>query len=156
MASTVTTKVKLNVKATLAHSVGTASNINNIHQFLQQTASLTAGTGDRACDLVYTLSKTMTATTDTIDIDGATLENVVGETVTMVTVNLIAISNTGSTNNIEVVADVNSTDTVTAILHPGADLVWTSPSNSDTSLGNITVEGTSGDTYTILVLGQSA
>jgi hypothetical protein len=145
--------VNLNTKGILTRTIGNAD-MNSSHIFTSQTTEYTNGTSTAQVDAIYTVTNTMAGAADTIDLNGGTLEDVNGVTVTFDTIRLISIKNTGSID-IDISVDLGGSTTVAAEIHAGCDMVWSSPSNVQGTCGDATINGAAGAVYTFEVWGLS-
>ena len=110
--------------------------------------------------LAYSLGSTaITGTENVIDLNGGTLADAGGNTITFDRIHAVAIYSDDATNAemTAVIADVNTANEDTTVqVRPGGCFYWYAPLGSDAGIGDITITGTATDTYQVFVIGDVA
>lgn len=138
--------------------------------FLEFAKDLASGTTSGSCDRVFSDTRTLTATSESLDLSGS-LTSLIGAALSYVTVHLIAIQNTHAMAALTIgnaaspaYANLFGAATHTLVVPPGGFFLWVAPLASASGL---TVTNSSADllkidagaatiTYKILILGRSA
>lgn len=149
MSATLTTRVQVNVNATLADTVGLQSAQADLA--VAETLALASGTGLNQADKIYSNTYAIaTAGTQSIDVSAA-LTDALGGTFVPVKVKLVLIvSNSANTTNLTLFGDANSlpilnTAATTVTLPPGGIFLLANP-----SLAGIAVTAGTGDIIKIV------
>ena len=168
MANTVATDIALKIMALekLANDLGTTK---ELHTWPSVTAwHIPNGTSASQCDQVWTDQRTLTATSETLDLTGSLTSRINGQSLALVEVCIIGIYNTSTTStnllkigggsNVVPIFD-NSTDIITC--GPSSPFLWAN------IVDGVTVTAATGDllkidagaftiTYDVILIGRSA
>jgi hypothetical protein len=143
-------------------TVGINANAN-LPVNVQPATSFTNGTGANQAQVLYQASRTLSGSTDSVDINGATINDSYGTPIALTAVKALYIQNLSSSNTITVggassnpwTGLFNSTGTFT--LQPGDWIVVCTPTAAGWAASStskiIQVAGTSGQSYQIALLG---
>lgn len=135
----------------------------NIPVNQQPSVSFTNGSGANQVNVLWQAARTFSGTTDNLNIYSGSLVDSYGTTLALTAVKAIFLQNTSATNNL-VIGDAGSnpwsgllSSTGTITLLPGDFLIAATPSSAGWPVGsssyNLLMTGTSGQTYSIALLG---
>jgi hypothetical protein len=159
---TIDSTVSVSFVANDRRTVGLNS-ATNIPINLQPSVAYTNGTGSNQVQVLYQSSRTLSGTTDTLNINSGALSDSYGTALVLTAVKAVFIQNTSATNNIVIgnagsnpwAGLLNTTGTITLL--PGDFIVVATASSAGWAVSgtscNILVTGTSGQTYAIALLG---
>ena len=153
MATTLSAQITIHIEGTLAETTGySAASIPHLFQPPFTTLASTDIT------LAYTEGGTISGGSNSIDLNGGTITDVLGNTLTFDTIHMITFQNDSTSNDMTVtIADIDTGDNDMILIVPaGGFATWGAPSGCASGVGDITITGTNDDTYKILVLGDSA
>lgn len=155
MAVAVTLSGTLRFAGSFSDDVGLAN--------LKAPATLSIDPRIAATEVTLTWSseaKAIDGGSDVIDLNGGTLTDPGGNTITFDRIHAVGLvsleaSNAEMTLAIVGVGGLAVTDIAVPILPGGANF-WYAPVGSETGIGDITITGTNTDTYSLLVIGDVA
>lgn len=171
IASTLSTTIETKITVNYAGSNDLGSPLFRLDQALQPAISLGTGTGTNQADLMFSDSRTLTASaTENLDMAGS-LTDPLGATLTFATIKVVKIcADAANTNNVLVggaasLGLLGIFDDATDIVRvkPGGCFIWIAPKTGATvtaATGDIlkVANSSSGTsvTYTVIIIGTSA
>jgi len=148
--ATVTINGTLELNGSLVDDIGLASNSSSTAN-LRVVPSIASA---QAVTYVYSVVGTLTsATTDTIDITGG-VSDAFGNTLTFDKIYALGIENNSATNDMTFTYRINAAADSALVIKPLGSAFWYAPMGSASTVSDISIVGTSDDTYDILIIGK--